>query len=80
MIYRAALTYHPHIGTFRGQRGAWRVSACWADMQTHPISVAPARSGLIVSVTKKLHRHTFTNPTALLRRGVLVTPSSTTKE
>lgn len=70
-MYRAALTYHPAIGTFRGQRGAWRVSACWREGQALPIRVG-ASGRLLISVTEQLHAQTFTNPTALLRRGVLV--------
>jgi len=81
-VFRAALSYHPDIGTFRGKRGAWRVVACWtpsvhehSHICTGPWSdtlEATARKVLFVNVTKRLHPNTFCNPTALLRRRQLV--------
>ena len=92
MTYRAALTYHPDIGTFRGQRGAWRVFSCWERPAHHPSGIEVGKfltsedvqqRCLFMDVPRKLVRHTFVNPTKLLRellakrRGIT---SSTTKE
>lgn len=70
-MFRAALTYHPNIGTFRGQRGAWRVFSCF-DAGAAPLGIRVGTDGdtkyLWMDVPRKLIRHTFVNPTKLLRQ------------
>lgn len=70
-FYRAAFTYHPHINTLRGERGAWRVRACFENFVPADIRVRPgAHAGLELQmdVPRMLKVHTFVNPTKLLRK------------
>jgi hypothetical protein len=73
-FYRAALTYHPEIGTFRGGRGAWRVRHCIATGDRCEIAVWPetllfggSPKTLHMDVPRLLRRNTFVNPTVLLK-------------
>jgi hypothetical protein len=75
----AVLTYHPHIGTFRGARGAWRVEHTVRIFSTGPLEALPPRVGMLyppssaprkalfLTVLRPLSRGTFVNPTKLLR-------------
>jgi len=75
VIYRAAFTYHPGIGTFRGQRGAWRVARTWPVgplLGRPPCTIVgpdytTRESVLFMGVARRLHVGTFVNPTKLLR-------------
>lgn len=76
-FYRAALTYHPEIGTFRGGRGAWRVAVCIERVRKIPGSRHPSPPDVRVwadgikrlhmDVPRLLRRNTFVNPTLLLK-------------
>jgi hypothetical protein len=80
-FFRAALTYHPTIGTFRGGRGAWRVEHSYeVPNGPNPIEVSHNRrlnratsdgitrgSVLYMDVPRKLKDCTFCNPTVLLK-------------
>jgi hypothetical protein len=70
-FYRAALTYHPEIGTFRGGRGAWRVRDCESTFAAQGIVVFDfyiiERKTLHMDVPRLLRRNTFVNPTVLLK-------------
>jgi hypothetical protein len=77
VIFRAILTYHPHVGTFRGGRGAWRVAVCCPDLgMPTPIEVIKYYPGmqkhlpvkaLRMPVSRRLVSGTWINPTKLLR-------------
>jgi hypothetical protein len=68
-FFRAALTYHSEIGTFRGGRGAWRVRSSWVTVhQDSDIWVLKAKPwALFMDVPRLLRRNTFVNPTVLLK-------------
>lgn len=55
MTYRVICTYHPDVGTFRGNRGAWRVYACF-----------PAKAGLHVPAVRTLKFGDVHGPVKLL--------------
>ena len=73
-MLRALLTYHPHVGTFRRGRGAWRVRVCaLLGGPTAPTVVnvypggpqMPVRA-LRIPVARRLQPGTWANPTELL--------------
>ncbi len=75
MTYRAALTYHPAIGTFRGNRGAWRVHHCSPASaplapRVWPVELEagePPVPMLYIDSPRPLATGTFVNPTRLLQ-------------
>lgn len=66
-MYVATFTYHPNIGTFRGNRGAWRVRQCWLRQTTGVPAVTVVGDELVMRVAKQLRPNTFVNPTRLLK-------------
>jgi len=67
-FYRAAFIYLPHVGTFRGGRGAWRVHLCAEMTEPHGLFVCDVPfKALHMDVPRPLRRNTFVNPTVLLR-------------
>lgn len=75
MNFTAILTYHAHVGTFRGGRGAWRVRVCIPAIYGPGIDVinyypgngqAPIKA-LRMEISRRLHPNTWVNPTKLLR-------------
>jgi hypothetical protein len=71
LMYRAVLTYHPNIGTFRGTRGAWRVVDCFpsdgAGRDVEVWSCSMHGTELAMRTARQLPKNTFANPTRLLR-------------
>lgn len=77
-MFRAILTYHPNVGTFRKGRGAWRVQACYPVLASdRPViktgmyfpgcqKKVPVKA-LHMDVARRLERGTWTSPTKLLR-------------
>lgn len=76
-MYRAALTYHADVGTFRGARGAWRVLECWTeavDSFTYGTLrvVTPDDDSakiLVMDSPRRLQPGTWINPRSLLPRS-----------
>lgn len=73
MTYRAALTYHPTVGTFRPGRGAWRVLSCAPAARSMPLSVRLFRreKTLYIDSPRRLQPGSWINPQSLITRGSL---------
>lgn len=71
MSYRVICIYLPHVGTFRGKRGAWRVYDCYrADLaiRLSPVQVIRLADQklLCINSVKPRQRNSWCNPRSIL--------------
>jgi len=72
--FRAALSYHPGVATFRKGRGAWLVVRCWPVACAEPLPCVVGKdytrriAFLVVSSMHRLRPGDFANPTRLMRQ------------